>query len=129
MKDQIANSKNEYRKTNMALRERIQEFCVRVIHFIESLGGRPGIRVIGDQVIRSSTSIGSNVVEAQSASSRKDFTNYLNHALKSANETIFWFEMVGHAHKVDVRYFIQESTEFARILGSSILTLKGRRNI
>ncbi|MBU2592490.1 four helix bundle protein [Patescibacteria group bacterium] len=46
--------------------------------------------IISDQLLRAGTSIGANIVEAQAASSRRDFTNFLNHALKSANETKFW---------------------------------------
>ncbi|MEW6163180.1 MAG: four helix bundle protein [Nitrospirota bacterium] len=41
-------------------------------------------------MLRSATSIGANIIEAQAASSRRDFRNFLNHALKSANETKFW---------------------------------------
>lgn len=45
--------------------------------------------VITDQLLRAATSIGANIVEAQAASSKKDFINFLNYALKSANETKF----------------------------------------
>jgi four helix bundle protein len=43
-----------------------------------------------DQVVRSSTSIGANIVEAKSASSRRDFIKYYEIALKSVNETKYW---------------------------------------
>jgi len=40
-------------------------------------------------LIRAIASIGANIIEAQAASSKRDFTNFLNHALKSGNEAKF----------------------------------------
>lgn len=55
--------------------------------------------IIADQVIRSSTSIGANIVEAQAGSTKKDFINFLNNALKSANETVFWLRLASEIDK------------------------------
>jgi four helix bundle protein len=66
-------------------RGRVYRFALDIIRFIEKLAKDQTSRVISDQLLRSATSIGANVVEAQSASSRKDYTNYFTHALKSAN--------------------------------------------
>src|SRR4030043_589082 len=49
--------------------------------------------VISDQLLRGSTSIGENIIEAQAASSRRDFVNFLNHSLKSGNETKYWLAL------------------------------------
>ena len=62
-------------------------------------------RMIADQLLRSATSIGANTVEAQAASRRKEFIKFYEIALKSANETKYW----------------------PNILGASLLTLKGKR--
>jgi four helix bundle protein len=83
--------------------------------------------VIGRQLLRSATSIGVNVVEAGAASSRGDFTNFFNHALKSANETKFWLGLLrdaGKAKKENVDKHLQETSEIAKIIASSIITLK-----
>jgi four helix bundle protein len=49
---------------------------------------------IASQVLRSGTSIGANIVEAQRAESRKDFIHKLKLALKEADETKYWFEII-----------------------------------
>jgi four helix bundle protein len=70
------------------------------------------------------------VIEAQAASSRKDYTNFLSHALKSANECKFWFGLLrdsGRGDKEVVNRLLIEATEIANILATSILTLKGKK--
>ena len=87
-------------------------------------------RVISDQLLRSTTSIGANVIEAQATSSRKDYTNFFNHALKSANECKFWLGLLRDSSRGDketVNRLVKETTEIANILATSVLTLKGRK--
>jgi len=62
---------------------------LRVIRLIDLLGNEAVSGVISRQLLKSATSIGANIVEARGASSKKDFTNFFHHALKSANETIY----------------------------------------
>ena len=85
---------------------------------------------IGNQLLRSATSIGANIVEANAASSKKDYINFFNYALKSANETKFWLGLLrdsGKGNKDNANKFMKETREIANILASSILTLKGKR--
>lgn len=70
------------------------------------------------------------MAEANAASSKKDYTNFFNYALKSANETKFWLGLLrdsGKADKTMANNLLKETTEIANILASSILTLKGKR--
>jgi four helix bundle protein len=70
------------------------------------------------------------VIEAQAASSRKDYTNFFTHALKSANECKFWLGLLrdsGRGEKESVGRLLREATEIANILATSILTLRGKR--
>jgi len=86
--------------------------------------------IIGNQLLRSATSIGANIVEANAASFRRDYTNFFNYALKSANETKFWLGLLrdsGKANKDRANGLLKETAEIANILASSILTLKGKR--
>jgi four helix bundle protein len=88
------------------------------------------IRVIARQLLQSGTSIGANVMEAQASSSKREFTNFLNHALKSANESKFWLALLrdsGKAERKPVDTLLTETKELANILAPSILTLKGKR--
>jgi four helix bundle protein len=80
--------------------------------------------------MRSATSIGANIIEAQASSSKREFTNFINHSLKSANESKFWLALLrdsGKANRQSVDQLLTETRELANILASSILTLKGKR--
>ena len=111
----------------MDIKERSYSFALRIIKMVESLPNDPASRIISDQLLRSATSIGANIIEAQAASSRKDFTNFLNHALKSANETKFWLGLLEDSGKKDkeaISPLLEDAKQLANILASSILTLK-----
>lgn len=87
-------------------------------------------QIIAKQLLRTATSVGANIVEAQASPSRKDFTNFFHYSLKSANETKYWLCLLKDANKGNVEIIdklIKEIEELARILGSSILTLRGKK--
>ncbi len=73
-----SNRKNEFQ-------DRTYRFALEVIHLIDRLPKDRTAGPIIDQLIRSATSIGANVVEAQASSSKKDYANFFTYALKSAN--------------------------------------------
>ena len=85
--------------------------------------------VIADQLIRAVTSIGANIIEAQAASSKRDFINFLNHALKSGNETKFWLALAKDLDEdllKDIERLLNETDELVRILASSIIKLRNK---
>lgn len=117
---------HDYKKQ---LLERVIKFGRDSIKFVDSLPNRRSCWIIGDQYLRSSTSVGANVVEAQASSSRRDFVNFLTHALKSANESKYWLillEDMKDANQIERQRLLKEADELAKILGSSTATLKGR---
>jgi len=123
MQNDKAKFKNEFKR-------RVYKFALDVIGFVDKLAVEQTSRIISDQLLRSTTSIGANVIEAQAASSRKDYTNFFAYALKSANECKFWlglFRDSGGGDKDTVNKLLKEATEIANILATSILTLKGRK--
>ncbi|MBU4369606.1 four helix bundle protein, partial [Patescibacteria group bacterium] len=86
--------------------------------------------IMGKQLLRSGTSVLANYIEANSASSKKDFINYFTHSLKSANESKVWLALLRDTNKGDkdkLKWLLQELGEIANILASSILTLKGKK--
>ena len=120
----------EKEKFKDEFRQRVYKFALDVIGFIEQLPKEQATRIIGEQLLRSATSIGANGVEAQGAASRKDYTNFFTYALKSANETKFWLGLLrdsGKAEREATDKLLKETTEIANILAASILTLKGKR--
>ena len=85
---------------------------------------------MGDQLLGSGTSILANYIEATAAASRKDFTNFFTHSLKSANESKVWLTLmrdVGKGDRAEISWLLNELIEIANILASSIITLKGKR--
>src|SRR4030067_842693 len=93
------NLKSEKERFKEEFKQRIKKFIFDLIQFIDTLPENKTCRIIGDQLMRSGTSIGANYFEARAASSKNDFINFFNHALKSANESKFWLEILIDANK------------------------------
>jgi four helix bundle protein len=121
---------NQNSKLKMELKHRAYQYSIKIIEFIDALLKDISTGVISKQLLKSATSIGANIVEAKGASSKRDFTNFFSHSLKSANESLYWFGLLRDAKKINnpqLEYLLNETHELANILGSSILTLKGKR--
>jgi len=105
-------------------------FSVKLLKFV---GGPPQTNiyyVINNQLMRSATSIGANIVEAQSASSKKDFIKFYDISLKSSNETKYWLALLRDTTEADkniISTLIKEAIDLSNILGASLLTLKKKR--
>jgi len=84
---------------NYDLEERTAKFGEQVIHFVSTLPKNEVNRILINQVVRSATSIGANYMEANQASSKKDFKNKIGICRKEANETKYWFRMIAGANK------------------------------
>lgn len=110
--------------------KRLISFSINVLRFTEKLRTNRNLSPIADQLVRSATSIGANVMEAKSSSSKKDYIKYFEIALKSANETKYWLliakEMVTNL-LIEIKTLYNELDEISKIIGSSVLTLKGKR--
>ncbi|PIS14472.1 four helix bundle protein [Candidatus Shapirobacteria bacterium CG09_land_8_20_14_0_10_39_12] len=114
------------------LKDRSFKFSVNVIKFLLRLSKERIFWAIVDQLIRASTSIGANIIEAKAASSKKDFINFFQIALKSANETLYWLYLLKETASLDtneIDKLINENKELSRILGASLLTMKGKRSL
>ncbi len=123
----MQNDKLKFKKD---FKKRLYAFTLRLVEFLDKLPNDNVSRRIGDQLLRSGTSIIGNYIEGQAASSKKDFTNYFNTSLKSANESKLWVALLrdsGRAKAEDVSWFLNELDEIANIFASSILTLRGKK--
>ena len=101
-----------------------------IIILIDKFPNRRSTLVISDQLLRSITSIGANIVEAQAASSKHDFINFLNYSLKSGNEAKYWLALakdLDHRLISEIEKLLKETDEIVKILGSSIATLKSKK--
>ena len=106
--------------------EKTFAFSVQVMKFAQELKRNTKDYVIPNQLLRSGTSIGANVWEAQCAASRKDFNNKLTIALKEANETQFWLKLINESDysSNNIANMLQECEEIIKILRSINLTIK-----
>lgn len=101
-----------------------------MIKFIDKLPKDSVCNVMGKQLLRSGTSILANYIEANSASSKKDFINFFTHSLKSANESKVWLTLLRDTEKGDARelgWLLDELIQIANIFASSILKMKGKK--
>ena len=109
------------------LKYRCYQFSIDIIKFVNTLPEKKVYWVISDQLLRAATSIGANIIEAKSSSSRKDFIRFYEIALKSANETKYWLGLLRDATEIDknkINQLLKEVDEISKMLGSSLLTLK-----
>ena len=121
---------NQNSKFKIKLKDRAYQYSIKIIEFLDTLPKDTSTGVIAKQLLRSATSIGANITEAQASSSKRDFTNFLTYSLKSANESLYWLGLLRDAKKINntkLEYLLNETKELANILGSSILTLKGKK--
>jgi len=121
---------NQNAKLKTELKHRTYQYSIKVIEFLDTLTKGTSAGVITKQLLRPATSTGANVVEAKGATSKKGFTNFFRYTLKSVNESLHWLGLLRDAKKINniqLKYLLNETNELANILGSSILTLKGKR--
>jgi len=92
-----------------------------------TLSEKPSTRTIVNQIIRSAASIGANIEEAKGSGTRVEFTRFFRIALKSANETKYWLELIqdiGLAPAARLAPAMDETTQIIKMLAASILKLQ-----
>jgi len=112
------------------LKRRCYKFSLEIIGLTDTLPNKRSAWIITDQLIRSATSIGANIVEARASSSRLEFKKFYEIALKSANETKYWLELLrdaGLADKNIIDRLLDEAIQLANMLASGVLKLKGKK--
>jgi four helix bundle protein len=122
--------KNDSVKFKMEFNRRLIRFSLDIIKLCREIQKDRGLWVISDQLMRSATSIGANVIEAKSASSKLDYLKYFQIALKSANETKYWLILLRESSpglKDQAETLLKETDEISNILGAGIFTMKGKR--
>ncbi len=109
------------------LRTRTKAFAMEVIAVCDDIDTKKGRGVLVNQIIRSATSIGANVHEANYAASKADFVNKLHIALKECEETEYWIEILHGSNSIadDIaKDLLQECGTIRFMLVKSINTAK-----
>ena len=76
--------------TKNAIKDKSFKFAIEIVQLYKCLTEEKKEYVLSKQMLRSGTSIGTNVIEAQQAQSKRDFLMKMNIALKECSETKYW---------------------------------------
>ena len=121
---------NQNQNCKRDLRQRCYQFSLEIFKLTDTLPQKRSGWVIADQLIRSATSIGANLIEARASSSRLEYKKFYEILLKSANETIYWLGLLRDAKLADEKIascLLQEANELARMLASGVIKLKSKK--
>lgn len=102
-------------------------FALRIVKAYKYLTGQKGEYVMSKQMLRSGTAIGAMMHEAKFAQSRADFINKVSIALKEANETLYWIELLHDSEYLDDMTYnsiYQEADEITAILATIVKSTK-----
>ncbi len=106
------------------IRHRCYYFSKEVVLFVKGCKYDRVYYSMFDQLIRSATSIGANLVEGKAGSSKKDWKNFHVIALKSANETKYWLCLIRDTlvtEKLKIKSLIEEAGEISNIIAAIII--------
>jgi len=121
---------NDNVKFKIEFNKRLIRFSLNIIKLCKEIRKDRNLWAIADQLIRSATSIGANIIEAKASSSKLDYLKFFQIALKSANETKYWLILVSESiagFKNQTNQLLKEVDEIAKIIGAGVLTMKGRK--
>ena len=112
----------------MEIQERTFEFAIRIVKLCQYLDEKPGVeRILSNQLLRSGTSVGANIEEAQAGQSRADFLSKMSIASKEARETLYWLKLLEKTELISIdrlQDLKQEADEIVRILTSIVKATK-----
>jgi four helix bundle protein len=102
-------------------------FAVRIVNLYKYLCENKKEFVLSKQILRSGTSVGANVCEAEHSESKSDFIHKMAIAQKEINETIYWLELMRETEYVSIQEFESihvDAVEIIKLITSSIKTAK-----
>lgn len=118
--------------TGNALHDKSLLFAVRTVNFYKFLTEQKKEFVISKQILRSGTSIGANIRESKNAESSSDYVHKLSIALKEADETQYWLEVLSLSNLIEETDFStmnNDVKELIALLTTIITKIKNKTNI
>ena len=109
------------------LRSRAKNLALKIIYACDEIDTRKGRGVLVNQITRSATSVGANIQEANYASSKADFINKFQIALKECYETDYWFGLFKDTHMIteeEYQDMFAKCSKIRKLLIASITTAK-----
>ena len=114
------------------LAERLLDFAAQVVKLTGMLPNFIAGKRIGDQLLRSGTSVGANYEESQAAESRNDFIHKLQISLKEIRETNYWLRLLTKTEIIEqdrLANIMDESTQLRAILSKAVITAKKNKQL
>lgn len=111
---------------------RLLKFSASVVKLLSSTETKGVSRLLSNQLLRSSTSVGANYEESRAAQSRADFIHKMQVALKEIRETHYWLSLYKEAELIDLEYIEpirDEARQLRAILSKAVATAKARSDI
>jgi len=111
---------------NRAVQEKSCDFAIRIIKLYKYLCNEKHEFVLSKQILKSGTSIGANIAEAEYAISRNDFISKLYIALKETSETLYWLKLLyktEYLSKQQYESLFDSCEEIRKLLSSSTKTM------
>lgn len=109
------------------LKDKSFRFALRVIELSKDLVAEKREYVLSKQILRSGTSIGANIREAQNAQSKIDFIHKLSISQKECDETLYWLELLNQSKYIsdeEFKIINSEANELLKMLRSAIYYFK-----
>ena len=125
----------ELRKKNdfkQQFKKRCFQFSLSVLSLSSSLAKNQQNKLILDQLIRSATSVGANIVEGGNSTSKKEFIYYFQISLKSASETLYWLALlqeINNNYRDKILAIINECVEIKKLITTIILNTKSNSKL
>ena len=113
------------------LKKRTKKFGLQVIELTDSLPSKRNANVIGNQLLRSGTSVGANYRSACRARSKPDFISKASISIEEADESLYWMELLiesGLVPEAKLSSLMKEGDEIVAILTASVKTARANLN-
>ncbi|ULC58537.1 four helix bundle protein [Flaviramulus sp. BrNp1-15] len=113
------------------LKNKSYDFAIMVVKIYKTISYKHKEFTLSRQLLKSGTSIGANIREAEFAQSNKDFINKMSIALKETNETDYWLSLLKDTSYLDLDNHLKLTSynnELIKMLVSTINTMKSKTN-
>ena len=120
------------KKKESVLREKSYKFAIRIVRLYQYLRKEYNEYDLSRQILRSGTSVGAIIREAEYAQSNADFISKFSISLKEANETDFWLSLLKDTDYIEEKLYdslFSDCDEIISMLVSTIKTMKGKKTL
>ncbi|WP_345168202.1 four helix bundle protein [Algibacter aquimarinus] len=113
------------------MKNKSYDFAILIVKSYKTISSEKKEFTLSRQLLKSGTSIGANIREAEFAQSNKDFINKMSIALKEANETEYWLLLLKDTNYINHDIFtklVNINKELIKMLVSTINTMKSKNH-